>query len=484
VKKKSLKLNMILNAIKGIMGIIFPLITFPYVSRVLGVDNLGSFNFANSVISYFVLAAGLGISTYAIREGSRFRDDNSKFKHFADEMFTINMAATAVSYFLLLVFMIAVPKFANYKVLLIILSLQIVFKTIGIEWIYSIYEDYAYITARSIAFQVISLVLMFAFVRERTAVNIYAAISVVSGVGSNVLNYFHAKRYCNVGITQKVDWKRHMKPIMVLFAMSVTVTVYVSSDTTILGFLCSDYNVGIYSVATKIYGIVKTLLSSVLIVSIPRLSALLGANDKIGFEKNASDIYKTLITIMLPAMVGIIALRKEIVLIVSGEEFISAVPSLVILSIALIFCMGAWFWGQCILVPAKKENIVFKATVASALVNIILNFALIPFWKENAAAFTTLLAEAIAFFWCKHEGKKIIKPVGINKVLMKTICGCVGIVLCDVIVTQLKLGTYGQTIVLIMLAVVAYFSIELLLKNEALTDVYQSVVRKIVKRRS
>ena len=94
------------------MGIIFPLITFPYVSRVLGVDNLGSFNFANSVISYFVLAAGLGISTYAIREGSRFRDDNSKFKHFADEMFTINMAATAVSYFLLLVFMIAVPKFA------------------------------------------------------------------------------------------------------------------------------------------------------------------------------------------------------------------------------------------------------------------------------------------------------------------------------------------------------------------------------------
>lgn len=466
------------------MGIIFPLITFPYVSRVLGVDNLGSFNFANSVISYFVLAAGLGISTYAIREGSRFRDDNSKFKHFADEMFTINMAATAVSYFLLLVFMIAVPKFANYKVLLIILSLQIVFKTIGIEWIYSIYEDYAYITARSIAFQVISLVLMFAFVRERTAVNIYAAISVVSGVGSNVLNYFHAKRYCNVGITQKVDWKRHMKPIMVLFAMSVTVTVYVSSDTTILGFLCSDYNVGIYSVATKIYGIVKTLLSSVLIVSIPRLSALLGANDKIGFEKNASDIYKTLITIMLPAMVGIIALRKEIVLIVSGEEFISAVPSLVILSIALIFCMGAWFWGQCILVPAKKENIVFKATVASALVNIILNFALIPFWKENAAAFTTLLAEAIAFFWCKHEGKKIIKPVGINKVLMKTICGCVGIVLCDVIVTQLKLGTYGQTIVLIMLAVVAYFSIELLLKNEALTDVYQSVVRKIVKRRS
>ena len=156
VKNKSIKVNMILNAIKGLMSIFFPLISFPYVSKVLGVDNIGRYNFANSIISYFVLFAGLGINTYAIREGARLREKENEFRQFANEMFSINILSTIMSYVLFALLLIIVPKFQEYKTLLIILSLQIIFKTIGIEWIYSIYEDYAYITLRSIVFQVIS----------------------------------------------------------------------------------------------------------------------------------------------------------------------------------------------------------------------------------------------------------------------------------------------------------------------------------------
>jgi len=145
-KNKSIKVNMILNAIKGLMSIFFPLISFPYVSKVLGVDNIGRYNFANSIISYFILLAGLGINTYAIREGARLREKENEFKQFANEMFSINILSTIISYVLFALLLIIVPKFQCYKTLLIILSLQIIFKTIGIEWIYSIYEDYAYIT--------------------------------------------------------------------------------------------------------------------------------------------------------------------------------------------------------------------------------------------------------------------------------------------------------------------------------------------------
>ena len=160
-KNKSIKVNMILNAIKGLMSIFFPLISFPYVSKVLGVDNIGRYNFANSIISYFILLAGLGINTYAIREGARLREKENEFKQFANEMFSINILSTIISYVLFALLLIIVPKFQCYKTLLIILSLQIIFKTIGIEWIYSIYEDYAYITLRSIIFQIISLILLF-----------------------------------------------------------------------------------------------------------------------------------------------------------------------------------------------------------------------------------------------------------------------------------------------------------------------------------
>lgn len=481
-KNKSIKVNMILNAIKGLMSIFFPLISFPYVSKVLGVDNIGRYNFANSIISYFILLAGLGINTYAIREGARLREKENEFKQFANEMFSINILSTIISYVLFALLLIIVPKFQCYKTLLIILSLQIIFKTIGIEWIYSIYEDYAYITLRSIIFQIISLILLFVLVRNENSVNMYAVITGISAVGSNVLNYFHAKKYCKVNFEWKIDWNKHLKPIMVLFAMSVTVTIYVSSDTTILGFLCDDYTVGVYSVSVKIYSIVKTVLSSVLVVSIPRLSALLGTNDKKKFNFVASDIYKTLLTVVIPAIVGIILLRNQIVLLLSDVTYISASSSLLLLSVALFFCLGAWFWGQCILVPMKMEGTVFKITVVSALVNIGLNFVLIPIWKENAAALTTVIAEAISFIWCWYKGNKIVKLEGTIKSLLKIVIGCLGIIVASCVCAKFFKNGNLYMMATIITSMIIYGVIEIVLKNEALYGIITIAKKKIGKK--
>lgn len=482
-KQKSMKLNMILNAIKGLLSILFPLISFPYVSKILGVENIGRYNFASSVISYFILFAGLGISTYAIREGARVRDDEEKFQRFASEMFTINSASTIAAYILLVIFLIIVPKFHEYLGLLVILSLQIAFKTVGIEWLYSIYEDYAYITIRSIIFHIISIVLLFLLVKTESDVCVYAGITVFSSVGSNVLNYVHARKYCRVRIVSKVDWKRHMRPILILFGMSVTTTIYVSSDTTILGFLCNDSTVGVYSVSTKVYSIIKTILSSVLIVSIPRLSAILGRNKMHDFSEAASDIYSTLLTVVVPAILGIILLRKEIVLIISNENYLRATSSLAILGVALFFCLGAWFWGQCILVPMKMETVVFRVTVVSAVVNIVLNFILIPFWAENAAAITTLIAEGISFAWCWFKGKKYISMTGILGVFIKIVCGCLGIIAVFILLGGIRGHLVMYTILVVLTSAIVYFLIELLLKNQAVYSILEGIKNKINHRR-
>ena len=477
-REKSLKLNMVLNAIKGLMGIIFPLITFPYVSRILGVDNLGRYNFSNSIISYFILIAGLGISTYAVREGARLRDNQKVFQDFANEMFTINAISTIVAYFGLGVLLVVSTKVQEYRVLLLILSLLIIFKTIGIDWIYSIFEDYAYITVRSIIFQFISLILLFIMVKTENDVNIYAMITVISSGGSGILNYLHAKKYCRVKLTTKVNWKRHMRPILVLFATSVTVTIYTSSDVTILGLLCGDTSVGLYSVSTKVYSLVKTLLSSVLIVSIPRLSALLGSDDRGAFNEMAADIYKTLISLVLPALCGIILLRKEIVLILADESYLASKNSLALLSVALFFCLGAWFWGQCILVPFQKENTVFIVTVIGAIVNIVLNFVLIPFWKQDAAAFTTVLAEGIAFVWCSFKGGKVVKLRGIETTYIKVLVGCASFIMISS-ATQNYIATVSlRVIATVVMSVVSYFVIEIVLRNEAIRSLLKLLDRK------
>lgn len=470
---------MFLNAVKGFMSVFFPLITFPYISRVLGVEGIGKYNFAFSIIHYFLLIAGLGINQYAIREGSGIRDGEG-FPRFVNEVFTINVIATAVAYALLAAAML-LPRLREYRALLLVLSMQIAFTTLGVEWIYSIFEDYVFITVRSVLFQLLSLVLMFVFVHTSDDLLIYAAIVTLSGTGANIWNFFHSKRYCRIRLTGKIDWKRHMKPIWILFGMSLTVSIYVASDTTILGFLCGEYTVGIYSASVKVYTAAKTVLSAILVVSIPRLSSLLGKQEKQAFDREAVDIYSTLLTFVVPAIIGIILLRKQIILLLSGSAFLPATSSLVLLAVALFFCMGAWFWGQCILLPMKMEAKSFKITIVSALVNIIFNFLLIPLWKENAAALTTILAEGISFFGCRYFGRKHVSIKGIGTIIAKVLAGCIAIVAVCLILRLLLPNLLAYTILAVLVSVIVYCIVEVLLRNEVMVNTLHSVKSRLQK---
>ena len=477
MKIKSIKINMVLNAIKGLMGVIFPLITFPYIIRVLGIDNVGMYTFSDSYVSYFVLLAGLGIGTYAIREGARVRGDQNKIKQLSSELFTINIISMIISYILLIASVLFVHKLENYKAIIFILSLQVIFKTVGIEWIYSIYEDYAYITIRSVLFQILSIVLMFIFVKKPSDTVIYMWIIVFASGLSNCINFLYARKYCKLGLTKSIDFKKHIKPILILFAMTATVTLYVNSDIIILGLMRGDNIVGIYTVSTKIYTVVKTILSSVLIVSIPRLSSLLGSEKRNEFEVVANDVYKTLIAVIFPSMIGIMLLRKEIVYIVGDEDCLRATSSLVLLSIAIIFCMCAWFWGQCVLIPMKQDGKIFTITIISAIINIVLNLILIPFWEENAAAFTTIIAEAFSFLGTWLIGRRYVKTTKLGIYILKVAIGCLVEIIIIISLKQIGLHFVPFVISSIILSVVAYLIVELLLKNEVLMPLLKKITR-------
>lgn len=428
MKKKSLGINALLNGIRTVLNTLFPLITFPYISRVLSVENVGKYNFALSVIQYFLLIAALGISTYAIREGTKFRDDQKQFNIFANEIFTINIISTIASYILLLLTVAAVPKFKDYAVIIAVFSIEILFTTIGTEWIYSIYEEYAYITIRSIIFKILSIILLFLFVKKSDDYIVYAGITVFANAGSNILNFIHAKKYCSLKFDLHLALKKHLKPIMIIFASTVATTIYINSDTTMLGFMGTDFEVGIYSVSSKIYRIVKQMLAAILIVTIPRLSLLMGQKRMEEYKNILTQIFNVLVILVFPSVVGLIMLSKEVVLLISGNEYIKATSSLQLLSIALIFCIFGWIYNQCVLIPARKEKIVLIATLISAVANIMINFICIPFWKENAVAFSTIVAEAIMMFICVFYGRKVVH---LNSGVLYNFCtvciGCVGI---------------------------------------------------------
>ena len=321
---KSLGKNAFLNGFKNALNLLFPLLTFPYVSKILSVDGIGQYNFAQATVSYFSLLAGLGVSSYAIREGAKYRDDRNKFNVFTSEVLLFNTISTIIAYLLLVFCMLFVDKLKSYAPLIWVFSIQIVFTTIGIEWLYSIYEEYEYITVRSIAFKIISIVLIFLCVKDsEDAVN-YATITVFSSVGSNFLNLIHSKEYFHIVKVKLRDCAKHIKPILVIFASNIAIMIYVYSDTTILGFMTTDYEVGIYSVSVKVYNIIKNLLSSALVVSIPRLSMYYGSGRITDFKNTAQKVYDSITALVLPAVVGLFCVSKNVILAISDDTYISA----------------------------------------------------------------------------------------------------------------------------------------------------------------
>ena len=485
MKRKSLKLNMVFNALNGILGIVFPLITFPYVSKILGVDNIGKFNFASSIVSYFSLFAGLGIGTYAIREGAKIREKKEELECFASQIFSINVLSTIISCMTFCVCCCTIPKLYDYLPILCVLSLQIPLHVIGVGWLFSVYERYSYKTAISCLSYCVSLICLFTLVRDENDVVLYAVANVIAVGASEIINCISARRTCRFKFTTNMKIGTHMKPVLLLFAMSLAVTVYVSSDTVILGVLCDDYSIGIYSVSTKVYSILKTIIGSVVTVSIPRLASLSGDGNECSitqeFKNEAKNIYNILLTVLVPAIVGVCMLRKEIILIISSEEYLSASVSLFILSIALFFCLGVYFWGQAVLVVLRKEKVLFVATIISALVNVILNFLLIPIWKQDAAAGTTLVSEVLAFAICWTVAHRIVVISGIWKGLLKITCGCLPIIVICIIVRQSISSLFLSVIISVVFSVLAYAFVEILLKNDAVYDIVSMVKKKIKK---
>lgn len=479
MKEKSIKLNAILNSIRQMCTIVLPIIAFPYISRILQKENYGKISFCNSIISYFSLFAALGIYNYAVREGAGLRDDREKLAEFSSQIFSINIMTTVIAYVFLGILILFSSRLETYKILLFILSFGIGFTTLGIDWLYGIYEDYLYITIRSILIQVISLILMFAFVRYSEDYIKYAMITVLASGGGNIFNYIHAKKYVNLRVTTHVNVKKHIIPMLILFCNSLMISIYVNSDITILGIFSDDATVGIYSVAAKIYMLVKNLLNAIIVVTIPRLSYCLKMRNAEEYEKLSRKTLKILLIILFPAIVGLFMISRNVILIISGVEYVAAESALKILCVALGFSVVASFFTMSVLLSHKMEKKILIATIASSSLNLILNFMLIPLFGIDGAAFTTAIAECLVMLLSIIFSRHVFNFTGFRITFVSVLIGCIGLVVVCLVVDVFSLGLFADTILKIVLSAIVYGIFMLVCKNEIVLEQVKNIKRKI-----
>lgn len=476
-RKVSIKRNAILNTLKTIVGLLSPLIIFPYTSRVLGVDGIGQFNFSNSVVSYFILIANLGVFTYAIREGAQYRGCKEEINKFASEVFTINLLSTIVSYILLGLSFLLVPHLRSYQIIIIILSADMFFSTLGTQWIYNIYEDFTFITIRTIGFQGLSIALTFLLVNDPSDVWLYAAKTVIVNIVSNIFNYIYAKKYVRINIVFNKRIFKHFKPILLIFSTTIAINIYVSADSTMLGFMTDDYNVGLYSISVKLYTIIKNLILAVLTVLVPRF-AILSRTDKASYTNFFTKTYKTLIVILLPLCTGLACLSKEIIMLVAGNQYIDSSVSLKILSLTCAIALVAYLFVHCNLIPLKREDIVLKATIFSAVVNILLNFVMIPKLSIAGAAISTVVAEGIVLLISYKYGREMINIKLVDRDFLITVFGCVLIAITSIVVHYMVESWLIVLLITITISVIIYFAAMFILRHSIMVEIINQLRRK------
>lgn len=452
--RKSIGYNAFLNVVRQSLSIVFPLITYPYALRMLGVEGIGKINYCNSIVSYFSLVAMLGVTNYAVREGAKRKESRIKFQEFFSQILSINLISTIVSYILLFGALFCLENLRSFTFLILIQSISIFLTTLSIEWVNIVYEDFVLITIRSVFAHIISLVLLFVFVHSPDDYYLYAAITVITNGFVCLTNILHCRKYARLRLALKFNYKPHLVPILVFFANTLAISIYVNLDTTMLGWMKGVYHVGIYSAAVKVYSMAKICMAAMYIVSLPSLSHYAGNEAWDDYRELVTKICNVMFVLFVPMGVGLICLSHEIVILLGGAEYTEASPVLKILGISLIFAVFGGFVTAGINVSLGREKVTLIATIVSSILNFALNLIIIPLFSHNGAAITTLISEALVFIFCFAILPNKKKYFQMDELLQSLLHACLGSALI-VVITFIAKSFSNNNIIIIVSVIIS-----------------------------
>lgn len=426
-ENRILKKNIVMNTILSFITLIYPLIIFPYVSRVLLPNGIGKVNFAISIITYFSMFAQLGIPLYGIRICSELRDDKLKLTKVVFEIFIIYSITTCIIFFIYLLCVFNVEKFFVEKKLYLVISFTFFFNLIGFEWFLKSLEEYTLIVKTSVLFRIISLIFILILVKDKTDYVKYAFLTIFVTSGTSLFYVLKLKNYIKLkSIKLKMlNLSRHLKPIFTFFLMSVTITLYTNLDTVMLGFLSTEEQVGFYTTALKIKNILVTLITSFGTVLLPRLSYYITQKREEEYKKIIKKSFNYILIVAIPLAFYFILFAKTTIAILAGEKYINSIVPMQVL-MPTVICIGITnLIGIQIMLPLHQEKKLLVTVMSGAVVDLIINLLLIPKLLALASAVATLAAEIVVLILqvliMRRMIKSIVDKKGIFQILVSSI---------------------------------------------------------------
>jgi O-antigen/teichoic acid export membrane protein len=393
VKQPSVRGNFAYSVLYTLLNIGFPVISFAYIARVMGPENLGLLNFAISFAAFFTLAGAMAMPLYGSREIAKARDDRQKLDGLFSELFLLNFISSLVAAALFACLFLASDRMRVEWQLFLITGSTIVFNAVTVDWLYQGLENYRFIAWRNLVFKTLSLAMLFLLVRGREDILWVAAIGVFANSGSGLAGFLAAGRFATLSPKSPRNLVRHLRSMAILSLSTLAASMYVYLDSVLLGYLAGNRPVGLFTAATRVPRVAISIVSSLGSVIIPRISYLMAHGREAEYRLMARKSLSFVYFLAFPAAGVMFVLAPRILHVLSGPGFETAIPAMRITSPLVILMGFTNFIGLQIIFPNNGEKKLLITTLISAGVDLAVNLALIPSMGQNGSALALIGAE-------------------------------------------------------------------------------------------
>lgn len=390
----SLKKNF---AYKGLLTVATPImgmITFPYISRVLGVENVGLVNFVDNTISYFLLFASMGITNLGVRAIAAAKHSQDELNKTFSNIFGLNIIFTAAVLAIYCTLIAVVPKFNSYSELFYIGGAKILFTSLLIEWFFSGIENFKFITLRSLAVRLLYVISIFLFIRDAEDYRLYFILTTSVTVVNAIINQSYSRKYVKI-VPSELMSRRFLKENLDLGIYAIMTSMYLSFNVMYLGLVSDNTEVGYYTSAFKLYHLILSVFSAFTSVMLPRMSSLAAIGDKERFNYLINKSVDFVALVSIPLIVCCSIMAPEIIYLLCGQGYEGAILPMRIIMPAILFVGIAQILALQILMPLKKDKILLYTSIAGAVLSVMINICAVSRLESIGSAIVMLSSEII-----------------------------------------------------------------------------------------
>ena len=374
---KSAYKNVIYSMIGVIFNTIIPIIVFPYVTRVLGVDGIGKYSFYSSALTYAALFTGFGIALYGAREIGKCADDINRRTQKLIELIVLNLITVAI-FFIIVIYFAFFSSYSKDWLIIILFSLTLLTNAIGAEWFFVGIEKQGFMLVRNIVIKTISTIMIFLLVKEPEHLVRYVAITTFSMAGTSLTNVYYLMNLSDLRYVKSLSLRKYLRPLSSIFSIEVLLRYLGLGDVVILGVLAGDNAVGIYSMGLKVFLLVSSIMKVTATTLMPRSAYYLDNNDTEEFCRLFDNTIRMLFMVGLPISVCMFLFAEPIIIILGGDQFVGAVDLMKEMSFFLLPGVLVNTYVFQAFYPQNKTKPIIVAHLAGLILNVMLNCLLVP----------------------------------------------------------------------------------------------------------